>query len=176
MLFRDPIENPFTYRMTRIADGPLRPIVIVRLVNAHAPDKAVAMQAIVDTGADAIRIPRFMAEKTGHDYARGREVRVGGVSGEARMRRHSVRLQLYAPDADPGNLVDGDRLPWTWEGEATVCESLEIGLLGCRDFLMAWDFKLRRRAKIFHLFPSHPDTQGIVKLWLKDRVRRQRLA
>lgn len=175
-MLRDSVENPFTYRMTRIADGPLRPIVIVRLVNAHAPDRAIAMQAIVDTGADAICIPRFMAEKTGHDYARGREVRVGGVSGEARMRRHSVRLQLYAPDADPGDLLDRDCLPWTWEGEATVCDSLEVGLLGCRGFLMAWDFKLRCRARIFHLFPSHPDTQRDTRLWLKDRRRRQRLA
>lgn len=165
-------ESHFTYRMTRMGGGPLRPIVLIRLVNAHAPAKAIALQAIVDTGADGICIPRFVADKTGHDYDRGSAVRVGGVSGEALMRRHRVRVQLYSPDADPGNLSDADCLPWMWEGDAAVCETIDVGLLGCRDFLSDWDFKVRRRAKLFHLFPSHPDTQRKVRSWLKARAAR----
>ena len=54
------------YPFTPVTQNHSRPMLWIRVVNPHT-EKAVVMQAIVDTGADNCAFPADIAEQLGHD-------------------------------------------------------------------------------------------------------------
>jgi len=156
------------YGLSAVGTPYAKPIVLAEISNAHAPGSSIIFPMIVDSGADFTCMPREVADQIGHNFEAGNEVPLIGVSGQAKARRHGMKIRIVGPGVSAASVNDKDIIPCTWTIEVTVCEPLRnVGLFGCHDFLKDWDFRLKMSQSVFYLIPITPAVRKSVKSWKK---------
>lgn len=95
----------------------------------QGPEKAVAVTALVDSGADLCTFRADLAAHIGFDLESGREVPVAGVTGDGRGWVHTARLVVDADIFDAEVLfLHGDtaaclgRYPLFCKRQVTFCQ------------------------------------------------------
>lgn len=163
-----PDQPPLIYGFSSLGAGLPKPFVLIEVYNAHKQGPGVIVPALVDSGADGTFLPRVLAEQIGHVFDAGDEMPTHGIAGKTVGRKHKMIIRLLGPKAvlsDPTTLRP---IPHDFVIDATCCDEPKFGLLGCHDFLLHWEFKLRVSLKVFHLVPSSPEIKRAVAQWRKQ--------
>ena len=126
------IEYPF-----RSVGGPTRPLLFLHIRNAHRPDNALILPALVDTGADFTVAPRHFCGILGHDFQRGeRRPDVSGIGGSARVFAHDTTFSVLGPNDTPR---EEDSISGEFVSRMSfVDQRLQYVLLGQKDFLRSF--------------------------------------
>ncbi len=136
------------YPFTRIAPDCSRPMLWIRVSNAHSDAPAILVKAVVDTGADECAFPASIASQLGHQLHKGLATKtVRTASGKTRAFSHTSRVEVLAIRADglPGTKVLYT-LPETPIDFIQGCESF---LLGARNFLKPFVLEIDYPAEVF---------------------------
>ena len=114
------------YPFTPVTQNHSRPMLWIRVVNPHT-EKAVVMQAIVDTGADNCAFPADIAEQLGHDLESVPAKTVYTARGPTAAFAHTSRVEILGMRADGLN---------SDEVLHTIPDTPIDFIKGCDDFLL----------------------------------------
>jgi hypothetical protein len=92
---------PFLYDPQE-ADPTPRPLVLVRLTNAHAPERDFVFPALIDTGADRNTAPLDLCRLLGHDFEKGESMpgSMGVGAGVVRAFAHDTVKTVHGQGED----------------------------------------------------------------------------
>lgn len=138
------------YPFTRISRNCSRPMLWIRVSNAHADVPPLVVQAVVDTGADECAFPASIAVHLGHKLHEGlvrKTVRT--ASGKTHAFSHTSRVEVLSVRADglPGTQV----LYTLQETPIDFIQGCESFLLGAGNFLKSFVLEIDYPAEIFSI-------------------------
>lgn len=138
------------YPFTPIAPDCSRPMLWIRVGNAHTDAHAIIVRALVDTGADECAFPASIAAQLGHHLRKGvarRTIRT--ASGKAKAFSHTSRVEVLAMRADG---LPGTEVLYTLpETPIDFIEGCESFLLGARNFLKPFLLEIDYPAEVFSI-------------------------
>lgn len=136
-----PIRDcPFTL----CSNGIYRPILPVRIINAHDPGKNFRTWGIVDTGADECAIPAHYARLLGHDLPAGIQKTVSTGNGATYAYSHKTRFEIYHP-------VTYDLMYAVGDTCIDFMMNLPVVLLGANNFLNRFVLMIDYPRRIFSI-------------------------
>lgn len=142
-----PIRN---YPFTRIASDRSRPMLWIRVSNAHGNTPAILVKAVVDTGADKCAFPASIATQLGHKLHKGLARKtVRTASGRTQAFSHTSRVEVLAIRA---NGLPGTKVLYTLAATPIdFIQRCESFLLGTRSFLKPFVLEIDYPAEVFSL-------------------------
>lgn len=115
-----------------------KPIIPIRILNGHKKDLGIQTWGLIDTGADAIVIPKDMADAIGHNYDLGKKCSLRTACQHVEGYEHSFTIIFYRVDLN-GNLKN-ETVRIIKKVKVAVLKDLKHVLLGVRGFLC--DYRL----------------------------------
>jgi hypothetical protein len=138
------------YPFTQIAPDYSRPMLWIRVSNAHSDVPAIFVKAVVDTGADECAFPASIATQLGHQLLKGvARKTVRTASGKAKAFSHTSRVEVLAMRADG---LPGTEVFYTLsETPIDFIQGCESFLLGARNFLKPFVLEIDYPAEVFSI-------------------------
>jgi predicted aspartyl protease len=142
-----PIEH---YPFTQIAPDFSRPMLWIRVSNAHSDTPGILVRAVVDTGADECAFPASIATQLGHQLHKGvTRKTVRTASGKTQAFSHTSRVEVLTIRADG---LPGTRVLYTLpETPIDFIQGCESFLLGSRNFLKPFVLTIDYPAEVFSI-------------------------
>ena len=75
-------------------NGVRRPYLPIKIINP-ATGKSLKLMALIDTGADEVTMPSFIAEQLGHNLKKGTRKRGLGAGGLTTSYGHTTTLEIF---------------------------------------------------------------------------------
>ena len=138
------------YPFTQVSPSCSRPMLWIRVGNAHADVPPIVVKAVVDTGADECAFPASIAVHLGHALRKGlRSKTVRTASGKTLAFSHTSRVEVLSIRRDglPGTEV----LYTLQETPIDFIQGCESFLLGAGNFLKPFVLEIDYPAEVFSI-------------------------